>query len=36
MKGIWEYGRRNGKGKVRKVLASERMDRKEVKEEYER
>ena len=36
MKGRWEYGRKNGKGKVSKVLASERMDRKEFKEEYER
>ena len=32
--GRWEYGRRNGK--VSKVLASERMDRIETKEKYER
>ena len=36
MSGIWDYSRRSGKGKVSKVLASERMDRKEVKKEYER
>ena len=31
-KGRWGYGRENGKGKVSKVLASEKMDdRKEVK-----
>ena len=36
IKGRWKYGRKNGKGKVSKVLASVRMDRKEVREEYER
>ncbi len=32
----WEYGRSNGKGTVKMVLASERMDKKEVREEYRR
>ena len=31
-----KYGRENGKVKVNKVLASERNDRKEVREKYER
>ena len=31
----WEYGRKNGKGKVGKVQISEKMDGKEVKKEYE-
>ena len=35
-RGRWEYNRSKGKGKVNKVLASEKMDRKEVKEKYER
>ncbi len=36
VRGRWEYGRSNGKEKVKKVLASEGMDRKEVREEYRR
>ncbi len=36
MTGKWEYGRSNGKGKVKEVLASERMDRKEVRKDYRR
>ena len=32
----WGCGRKNGKGKVSKVLASERMNMKEFREEYER
>ena len=30
IKDRWDYGRKNGKGKVCEVLASGRMDRKEV------
>ena len=36
IKGRWEYGSKYGKGKGNKVLVSERMDRKEVREEHER